>query len=431
MVAGRQTWAVVASCALLCSMNVARAAEEKTSPVGGVVGKVTVVRGTAQRSSSLEGPYEDLRRALEVRENDVVRTAADSRVELRLGDGSAIRLGPSAQMLLGKATGALSTAPSEVTLRSGALWAKMAKAVDGQPSFLVKTASAVAGVRGTTFVVFIIGGNTVVSVTEGAVAVNNGPALANLAGAAAAPTPNETLCNAGLATTVSADGAVAEPAAWADVIKGADKLLVDSLSDGTWEAAAAEGTESGPAEDGSDTGELKVRSDADNLSPQQMVGQSERKLAEMRSSLRTALELIAAARAQRDIVKLNCLNERVTQLKGVLKVAEDAHTSLVDQAAQGDVEGSRGSFTRVSMAHDRIKNLRVQAQNCVGADSYYGGNTEVITDVNPQLAGADPFFSDPSMSANPRDDVADNPSQTTQNTDNTVPQPPVCGSCYQ
>src|SRR5690606_19363569 len=80
------------------------------------------------------------------------RTGEKSRLEIRLPDGSFIRLGSSSKVTLDEGhLGA--TRKVSVTMWLGRIWAKVAKEVADDSKFEVETANAVAGVRGTSFTV--------------------------------------------------------------------------------------------------------------------------------------------------------------------------------------------------------------------------------------------------------------------------------------
>ena len=243
------------------------------------------------------------------------------------------------------------------------------------------------------------------------------------------------LFRSGKGNAVLADGTVLDATdikdilAKADAITGSDWGAFNTERDNAKdEAAPADAPKEGaaPKEDG-----LKVREDISKMSPQEMSSKADQALTEMRASLRSAVDLVAQARKQKDIVRLNCLNERVTQMKGVLKVAEDAAVVLQESAGAGDVDGARTQYTKVAMAQERVSQLRVQAQNCVGAESYYGGDTEVVTDINQALAGGDPFFGDRPVGVNPVDDYSNGPKSPIDNTSPDVPPPPPPTSSFQ
>lgn len=197
-----------------------------------------------------------------------------------------------------------------------------------------------------------------------------------------------------------------------------------------------------PAPDGTSTsvelvgtkqggGEFKLEQDISKLTIPQMLAQNDKAQAEMSNALKVSLAVLTQARGRKDIVLVNCVNERVTQIKGILRVAQEAGTRLQENAATSNTEGARVDFTQVVMARERIVALRVQAQNCVGSESFYGGETEVVTDINPEMAGGDPFFGDRGVLDNPRTEFSEGNKTNTDNSNPEAPNPPPLTSEFQ
>lgn len=169
--------AVVAAAGLMFSVPdlLARPAAKTTA---GVAGKVTFLKGKAKHG--MEGsPLKPLRRNDKVREGELLKTGAGTRLELKLADGSIMRLAPNSSLKVGVAKSSDPAAGKDNgqhKLTAGKMWAKITKSMGHESKFAVRTENAVAGVRGTTFRVNAEeDGATVVKVYEGAVAVSNGP----------------------------------------------------------------------------------------------------------------------------------------------------------------------------------------------------------------------------------------------------------------
>jgi hypothetical protein len=140
-------------------------------------GKVAFLAGDATRTEG-DRPPERLAVGSAVREGDVLETAARTRLEVRLRDGSALRLGPGSRARIERAAFGKAAADRKVTARllAGQVWANVARAVGGEARFEVATDHAVAGVRGTTFRVdAATDRSVVVKVYSGTVAVSAGP----------------------------------------------------------------------------------------------------------------------------------------------------------------------------------------------------------------------------------------------------------------
>ena len=116
--------------------------------------KVTQLMGKATSSAGGTGPKVALVKDGLVFENDLIETASGTKVELRTDDGSAVRVGPSSKLQLKSAYfGAGGDKKFSGKLFFGKVWTNVTGLVGGGSKFEVETDNAVAGVRGTTFMV--------------------------------------------------------------------------------------------------------------------------------------------------------------------------------------------------------------------------------------------------------------------------------------
>ena len=130
---------------------------------------VTFLRGDAT-ARQREGAPAALAEGTALHEGDLIETGANGRLELLLGTGSMVRLGPKSRLEL---TSAATDASSfRARLSFGNLWAKVHKLIGGQ-KFLIETQNGVAGVRGTEFRVAAYSGGQMVRVYQGAVEVKS------------------------------------------------------------------------------------------------------------------------------------------------------------------------------------------------------------------------------------------------------------------
>lgn len=143
-----------------------------------VAGKVSFLKGKAERADSAEGPWKSLKRNQPVHLGDFVRTLEDSRLELKFSDGSVMRMAAASTMQINDAKVDVKKQERNVsaTLVAGKAWAKVSSMVSSDNKFEVKTENAVAGVRGTTFRINASEDkSTLIKVYAGAVAVSNAP----------------------------------------------------------------------------------------------------------------------------------------------------------------------------------------------------------------------------------------------------------------
>jgi outer membrane protein assembly factor BamB/ferric-dicitrate binding protein FerR (iron transport regulator) len=125
-------------------------------------GKVTAYRGDTWEPLDVEDPVEA---------DDRIKTAADSFCEIQFADFGVVRVQESSEIVVRDVFLRQDGSKVDVALQSGRLLCKVSKLGKGD-EFQVKTSTALAGVRGTEFVVREeIGKSTVVAVNEGQVTV--------------------------------------------------------------------------------------------------------------------------------------------------------------------------------------------------------------------------------------------------------------------
>ena len=187
---------------------------------------LSLVEGTAQVRRGSRTP-QDVRQGSSVLQGDVVETGDDSRVELRLADASALRIGPRARLALTAAhfDGGPARRQLSVRLFFGKVWAKVTSVAGGDQRFQIETENAVAGVRGTTFRVDAHEDHSVlVRVYTGTVAVRrNAPSYARPGERREVPGPQEVSREAWekvlgkqMQILVSADGTPGVPAPFSE-----------------------------------------------------------------------------------------------------------------------------------------------------------------------------------------------------------------------
>src|SRR5215470_2600187 len=86
----------------------------------------------------------------------------------------------------------------------------------------------------------------------------------------------------------------------------------------------------------------------------------------MRSVLTEVLGRLEEARATKDVVKLNCVNEKLTQVRGLLRISEQSDVALQEAVARKDATAAEHEYTKVSIARGKADQLRNDAEQCIG-----------------------------------------------------------------
>lgn len=118
----------------------------------------------------------------------------------------------------------------------------------------------------------------------------------------------------------------------------------------------------------------------------------------MKEVLRTILKYLEEARDERDVVKLNCVNEKLTAVKGLLRISETSDVTLREALARRDPEAAAHEFEKIAIAARKVEQLRGESEACVGELAVYSGDTQVEVVVSGETpAPADPVSSAPEV----------------------------------
>jgi hypothetical protein len=100
-----------------------------------------------------------------------------------------------------------------------------------------------------------------------------------------------------------------------------------------------------------------------------MLDKADKDIVDMRQVLKQVLQRVGDARAENDIVKLNCVNEKLVQIKGLLKVAEQADIGLQEAVARRDA-GAESEYEKIGIARTKVDQMRSETEECVGQLAY-------------------------------------------------------------
>jgi flagellar hook-associated protein FlgK len=122
------------------------------------------------------------------------------------------------------------------------------------------------------------------------------------------------------------------------------------------------------------------------LSPQDMMTQARDYRARMEGILKQLQGLVEQARKSKDVIRLNCLLDKLAQLKANIAIADSGLQSLQDAIGQRDEGQSVHEYTRVTIVNQKAQVLGAEGQACVGEDLSYVGATKVEVE-HPGIEG--------------------------------------------
>jgi hypothetical protein len=134
-----------------------------------------------------------------------------------------------------------------------------------------------------------------------------------------------------------------------------------------------------------------------NLQPQEMLAKVRAFIPEMEQQRGAVSAQLADARKKKDVVKALCLDDKVKQMKLATDTAKDRVVDLTSAVSQNDPDRSKHEFTVVQVLRERVQTLVAEAQQCIGEETGFIGNSEVTVTIDPAVPDADPsdFPEDP------------------------------------
>lgn len=129
----------------------------------------------------------------------------------------------------------------------------------------------------------------------------------------------------------------------------------------------------------------------ERLTPNDQRARVQQTVQRMRELAGQVDKLSAQARSERDIVKLNCVNEKLAQVRGLLRVSEQAEGDLREAQARRDDDGAQHATTKAQIAAGKVAQLRQEAEQCIGQLAYFNDEkTQVEVEVPAGITDADP-----------------------------------------
>jgi len=131
------------------------------------------------------------------------------------------------------------------------------------------------------------------------------------------------------------------------------------------------------------------------LSPSDMVAEASKLIGVMQTQLKKVVGLQEVARRQKDVIKLNCVNDKLLQIKQLLNIGEGANTNMHEAIAQDDEDSRYHEFGKIVIAEQQVTVLSGEAEGCIGEELVFLGPTEVTAD-EPELPD-DPTEDEPNL----------------------------------
>jgi hypothetical protein len=115
--------------------------------------------------------------------------------------------------------------------------------------------------------------------------------------------------------------------------------------------------------------------------PPQMLASAKASLPAMDRSALVVRRQLTLAREQKDVVKALCLNDKLNQIDLAIRTATDRVSGLESAVNANDAERARHQYTVVQVLKDRVTTLVSEANQCIGEETGFVGESAVTVQV--------------------------------------------------
>jgi hypothetical protein len=116
-----------------------------------------------------------------------------------------------------------------------------------------------------------------------------------------------------------------------------------------------------------------------NLTPQEQMGWADEKYDTVVQTREYATRLLSTARqADRpDIVKINCLNNKLMEINAQIQSYEDRRNSLREAVNLGDNDRRMHEYRVLVVVYQKVQSLRMEVEACIGEEMGYMGRAQI------------------------------------------------------
>lgn len=145
---------------------------------------------------------------------------------------------------------------------------------------------------------------------------------------------------------------------------------------------------------GDDEGEVPVRRRA-QLTPAEQVAEAGRIEERGTQISRRVLNMLDEARRERDIIRVTCLNDKLTQINAHRRTLDQRRGNLQEAVNVGDESRRNHEFTVITVLGQHFRTLEQEANACIGQDIYETGATRVVVEIDPATPEENLVVQDP------------------------------------
>src|SRR4051812_16469114 len=149
---------------------------------------------------------------------------------------------------------------------------------------------------------------------------------------------------------------------------------------------------------------VSVESQKDvNLTPQQMLQRARAFKPSMDNDAQAVQRQATDAKQKHDVVKSLCLSDKLSQIHVASSTAAGRIETLEAAVNHNDADAAKHEFTIIQVLKDRSAALVSEANQCIGEETGFIGESTVTVSIDPSIPDTDPseFPNDPFVTQPP------------------------------
>ncbi len=317
------------------------------------VGSVVVTEGKTFRKAVDVEKYVKLNQGDVIYQGDEVKTTPDSKVKIVFEDDTEIFIAANSKIKIDnyKIDVNKNQRNSVLNLLEGKVKFFVTKKFNDN-NFEIKSGNITLGVRGTIFIVSNINGEVEIDVLDGEIAVNSDLA-----------TFNEIY--------LTQNQYVVFKEGMKPIIENIDmnKLNQIDISANTEREKEKEN-------------EIKVTSiKFKDFSQKEIISKSAEYINTMKGMMSKSYNILKEARKEKNIMKLNCINDNIMVIKGYLRRSEDDKLQIDEYLSQDNNSNAVDLLAKIYEAFNSVKQADISIQSCSGNVLTYTGKKEIDVEV--------------------------------------------------
>lgn len=122
------------------------------------------------------------------------------------------------------------------------------------------------------------------------------------------------------------------------------------------------------------------------LTPKEQLSAGDATLGRMRNSSTAIRRQLEQARREKDVVKVLCLDDKLSQSDVAVRSAEERRGALEAAASKNDSEAATHESLVLSVLAQRSSQVAAEANQCIGEEAAFTSSEQAITNIDPNIS---------------------------------------------